>query len=101
MTTTAVPTIRQTIENVLRNGGYASYASMGVVDQIVAALQDREQALYGDVPTSAPAPSEAGSLASAVEQNEAVPVGVGERLRALEEQVARLTEFALANGYRA
>ena len=88
----AVPSIEQTIGDVLRNGGYGAYASQPVVAEIVRALMAREQVLTG-------AP---GTVASAQAFNAAgagQDLNVEERLLLIQQRLDDLTSFARQNGY--
>jgi hypothetical protein len=99
MTQTAVPTIRDIIDSTLRDAGYGSYASMGVVDQIVSRLAERERTIYGETTTDQPVTDE---ILRRLNQD-AVPaedLPLAERVARLETEVANLTGFARDNGYR-
>lgn len=98
MTQTAVPTIRDIIDSTLRDAGYGSYASMGVVDQIVSRLAERERQVYGAT-TDQPVTDE---ILRRLNQD-AVPaenLPLDERVARLERDVANLESFARDNGYR-
>lgn len=94
MTQTAVPTIRDIIDTTLRDAGYGSYASMGVVDQIVSRLAERERQVYGETTiTDQPVTDE---ILRRLDQD----LPLDERVTRLERDVANLESFARDNGYR-
>lgn len=95
--TTHVPTIEQTINDVLRNGGYGSYASQPVVGEIVRALNAREQVLVGSPTPGTVASAEAANTTE--DQVPGSPLNVEERLAFMSQQIHDLTVFARQNGY--
>ena len=99
MTTTAVPTIRDTIVNALTANGYREYARMPVVDQIVTALVDREVTMNGDTGVGQPVTDETQRRLSSVGTAESDEMSLAEQVARLAMTVDHLVAFARQNGY--
>jgi hypothetical protein len=100
MTTTAVPTIRDTVVRSLNEGGLGGYANHPVVDRIVQALVDRETNLHAQM-EGGPMQGSASPVADEIQRRlDEGDDNLDARVTRLEEQVGDLISFARENGYR-
>ena len=99
MTTTAVPTIRDTVVRSLNEGGLGNYANHPVVDRIVQALVDRETNLHATM-EGGPMQGSASPVADEIKRRLDEGEDLDARVTRLEEQVGDLISFARENGYR-